>query len=218
MTALDRTLIKAFHRPPSRSGAAVAEPPMAVPAGGARSRATVSPAVPLSQALAELAAVSEVPAEIVDLPSPSGKEAGDAGLPSPFGKEAGDAGLPSPSGKEAGGEGCLPPTTAPVSLSIAAMFDRPLQPRRSTSRRRPRPALRSRPSWTKRRHFKRPRSPKQPRRRLAGRSRHCRTRPTSEATAATVENPLPAEIGETPSVPTEAITSSGAVDIATRRR
>ena len=57
MTALDRTLIKAFHRPPSRSGPAVVEPPAAAP------HVAVSPAVPLSQALAELADTPSTSAE-----------------------------------------------------------------------------------------------------------------------------------------------------------
>ena len=143
MTALDRTLIKAFHRPPSRSGAAVVEPPAAVPTG-TLSRVAVSPAVPLSQALAELAVVSEIPVEAISenlgtasvkgaeaekVPVPSESEAGNIDLPSPSGSAAGDGDLPSPAcctqqdGRGAGGEGCLPPATAPVSLSIAAMLD-----------------------------------------------------------------------------------------------
>ena len=60
MTALDRALINAFHRPSSRSGTAVAEPPAATPPG-TRSQVAAGPAVPLSQALAELAATRKSP-------------------------------------------------------------------------------------------------------------------------------------------------------------
>ncbi len=70
MTALDRSIIKAYHRPSSRSGTAVAEPPVAAPPS-TRLRAAAGPAVPLSQALAELAATSATP-------SASGKGAGGA--------------------------------------------------------------------------------------------------------------------------------------------
>ena len=56
MTALDRAIIKAFHHPSSGSGAAAAEPAAASPHVGA------SPAVPLSRALAELAA--SIPPEV----------------------------------------------------------------------------------------------------------------------------------------------------------
>ena len=86
------------------------EPPAAVPTG-TLSRVAVSPAVPLSQALAELAVVSEIPVEAISenlgtvsvkgaeaekVPVPSESEAGNIDLPSPSGRAAGDGDLPSP--------------------------------------------------------------------------------------------------------------------------
>ena len=57
MTALDRAIIKAYRRPTSPSGTAVAEPRAVAP------RVTTGPTVPLSQALADLAATSPLPLE-----------------------------------------------------------------------------------------------------------------------------------------------------------
>ena len=109
MTALDRALIKTFHRPSSRSGTAVAEPPAAAPSGGVLAqrvglRVAVSTAVPLSQALAELAAT---PAEA------------SANLPSFSEREAECEGGLQPAAAE--------PTTAPVGPSIAALLDEAMQ-------------------------------------------------------------------------------------------
>jgi Mrp family chromosome partitioning ATPase len=55
MTALDRAIIKAYHRPSSRPGTAVAEPPEVTP--DIRSRVAKGPTVALSQALAATATV-----------------------------------------------------------------------------------------------------------------------------------------------------------------
>ncbi len=103
MSALDRALIKAYHRPVSRSGNAVAEPPAAVPPD-ARLRVAVSSPVPLSRALAELAAAP------ANLPSTSGRGAGGEGGLEP-------TTLPSTSGRGAGGEGDLQPSTLHRPLS-----------------------------------------------------------------------------------------------------
>ena len=122
MTALDRAIIKAFHRPSPRSGTAVAEPPAAAPSGGVVAQrvglqVAVGPAVPLSRALAELAATPD------DLPSPACRARQDRrgargdDLPSPSGRGAGDEGFSSSSSDEhsvgtrieAGSEGCLQP-------------------------------------------------------------------------------------------------------------
>jgi len=78
MTALDRAFIKAYHRPSlSHSGTAVAEPPAATP------RAAMGPAVPLSQALAELAVAPAVSPETLSAPADDvrqdeGKAGGEA--------------------------------------------------------------------------------------------------------------------------------------------
>ena len=116
MTALDRAIIKAFHRPASHAGPAVAEPPAAAPPS-TRVPVTASPAVPLSRALAEL----------THLPSPSGRGAGGEGcsLPSPDQPSVGAQ-------KVLGGAGCLQPTateptTVPLRPSIAALLDQAIQ-------------------------------------------------------------------------------------------
>jgi len=104
MTALDRAIIRAFHQPSSRSGRTVAEPPTAAP------RAAVSAAVPLSQALAELAAAPATATE--KLPSTDQPSVGAR--------------------RGTGSEGSLWPiaveaTTARVGPSIAALLDHAIQ-------------------------------------------------------------------------------------------
>jgi len=103
MTALDRAIIKAYHRPSLRSGNAVAEPPAATP------RVAESPAVPLSQALAELAATSAAPSE--KLPGKL-QQSSVRGI-------LGEGGLLPPTAAE--------PTAVPVSPSIAAWLDQAFQ-------------------------------------------------------------------------------------------
>jgi Mrp family chromosome partitioning ATPase len=106
MTALDRALIKALHQPSSRSGKAPGETPRVA------TLAATSPAVPLSQALAELAKGEE---------SWQSTELGSA-------TAVVDHDLSSTSGRETGGEGyrqsaVAEPTTAPVGPTIAALLD-----------------------------------------------------------------------------------------------
>ncbi len=115
MTALDRALIKTFHRPSSRSGTAVAEPPAAAPTG-AQFRVAVSPAVPLSRALAELADTPE------NLPSPSGRGAAAEPTTAPVGPSIGallDEAIQATTVNEL--------AAAPVEFSIAASQDHTFQ-------------------------------------------------------------------------------------------
>ena len=116
--------------------------------------------MPLSQALAELAATPEVPAEIVDLPSPSGRGAGDAGLPSP-GPEAGTPISPRPPGEGQGVRAVSLPPRPPSASRSPPCWMKPLQRRRSRA-----DAASVGPSIAalldEARHFKRRRSPNQP--------------------------------------------------------
>ena len=95
MSALDRAIIQAYRRPASRPGATI-EPPAAVPP------AAMGPAVPLSQALAELAATSTRSAT-----PPLALYTETKGVVSlPLAAES---------------------TAAPIGLSIAALLDRATQ-------------------------------------------------------------------------------------------
>ncbi len=102
MTALDRTLIKAFHQPASRPGTAGAEPAAEAPRRAARH------AVPLSQALAELAVAPTIPTEFPSTPEIGGAEAGEL--------------QPAP----------VEATAAPVGPSITALLDQAIHATRET--------------------------------------------------------------------------------------
>jgi Mrp family chromosome partitioning ATPase len=118
MTALDRAIINAYHRPKSRPGARVAELPAP--------RNAASPAVPLSQALAELAAAPVTPAAAA-ADEPANVE------PAPAAESTSAFVVPA----SAGSVPRMPPTmgtwcpggttSAPVGSSITAMLDKAIR-------------------------------------------------------------------------------------------